>query len=88
MIKEPSTFQHKLFEKKMDEQIKLRYPNFKRGIAETLVQNFDVDYEKAMYLAFLPEIDKQIMNDVPWAQHMGPEYWAEVIAYKHLQVLQ
>jgi hypothetical protein len=63
---------------------KLRYPNFKKGIAETLVHNFSVGYEDALRLAFMPEIDKKIMEDVPWAQHMGTEYWAEVIVHNHL----
>jgi hypothetical protein len=85
MNRELNIFQHKVFEKRMDEQSKLGYPNFKKGIADALSQNFELDYENALHLAFLPEIDKQIMDDVVWAQHMGIEYWAEVIAFKHLQ---
>lgn len=85
MIKVSNTFQNNEFEQRMAEQKKLRYPNFKKGIADTLVQNYAVNYEEALRLAFMPEIDKEIMDDVAWAQHMGTEYWAEVIAHNHLQ---
>ncbi|WP_223067648.1 hypothetical protein [Paenibacillus caui] len=68
----------------MNEQADLGYPNFKKGIAASLVTNFNLNYDEALRLAFMPEINEQIMKDVPWAQHMGAEYWAEVIAYNHL----
>ncbi|MNK72493.1 hypothetical protein D3C87_919700 [compost metagenome] len=84
MIKAQNTFQYKSFEKRMDEQEKLRYPNFKKGIAVNLVENFNVQYDDALRIAFMPEIDLKIMKDVVWAQHMGTDYWAEVIAHNYL----
>lgn len=52
---------------------------FKQAIAQELSDKYGFTPVEAMEKAFSKEIDEEIMEDSAWAQHMGPEYWAEVI---------
>jgi hypothetical protein len=74
------------FNKKLIEQKNLGYPNFKENIAEVLVNEFGFQQDNAMRLAFHPLINEFIIRDIIWAQHMGSEYWAEVINYRKLDL--
>lgn len=73
------SIEHKLMQQKLR-----GYPNFKNAIAKELVNTYNIAPELATKYAFSDEIDEQIMDDIAWAQHMGTEYWAEVIADEFL----
>ncbi|WP_342422387.1 hypothetical protein [Paenibacillus sp. FSL E2-0178] len=52
---------------------------FKRAIAQSLIDTYGFIPVEATEKAFCNETDEWIVADLIWAQHMGPEYWAEVI---------
>ncbi|MBD8839439.1 hypothetical protein IFU39_16625 [Paenibacillus sp. CFBP 13594] len=64
-------------EAKLMQQQVLGYPNFKKAIAKELVDTYNITPDLATEYAFSDEINDQIMDDIAWSQHMGPEYWAD-----------
>lgn len=69
----------RLFEEKMAAEQEFGYPLFKLEIANSLENKYGLDKEEAKQYAFDEEVNRWIMNDIDWAQHMGSEYWADVI---------
>ncbi|MEN1988288.1 hypothetical protein RSX24_019015 [Paenibacillus sp. ES5-4] len=47
------------------------YPNFKNAIARELVDTYNIDPDLATKYAFMPEIDKEIMEDIAWHNIWG-----------------
>lgn len=74
-----NTFQRKLLSKRLEEERKNGYPSFKNSIAQQLVDSYGIKSDEALSYAFSPELDKEILKDITWSQHMGVDYWAEVI---------
>jgi hypothetical protein len=70
----------------MEEQRKLGYPYFKAQIVQALVDKYEVDEERAKSYVFHPMVEEWIMKDIAWAQHMGPEYWADTIYSSQFQI--
>lgn len=77
-----TTLRRKQFEKKIQEEIQNGYPSFKKGIAQDLVAIYKVDPKTAETYAFSSEINERIFRDLQWAEHMGTDYWAELIFNK------
>lgn len=77
-----NTLAQKQFNKRSEKQEALGYPNFKNGIARDLTANFNVSSKEALQLAYLSDVNKMISRDIAWSQHMGTEYWAEIIYRK------
>jgi hypothetical protein len=66
------SIEHKLMQQRLQ-----GYPNFKNTIAKELIDTHNITPELATKYAFSDEINDQIMDDIAWAQYMGPEYWAD-----------
>lgn len=66
------SFEHRLMRQRIQ-----GYPNFKNAIARELINTYNIEPELATKYALSDEIHDQIMDDIAWAQHMGPEYWAD-----------
>lgn len=56
------------------------YPSFRREIAKVLSENYNVNFTTAESLVYERKFIKKILNDINWSQHMGPQYWAEIIS--------
>lgn len=69
----------KALDARLEEQKRLGHPNFKNQIIEALVEEFGVESEEAKRAVFHSEIESRIDEDMIWAQHMGPDFWAETI---------
>lgn len=68
----------KAFEEEMLEEERQGFPNFKYMMLDELVNKYNMDPLSAKELAFSEDMHEKITADVVWAQHMGPEYFAEV----------
>ncbi len=67
----------------LEEQKKLGYPNFKNKIVSSLVEEYGFEEKLAKNLVFHSIVTKRIEEDIIWSQHMGAEFWAEVVADMH-----
>jgi hypothetical protein len=66
-------------------QRKYNYPNFKNAIVKELTDTYDLKHITAVQLVFSSEWNKHIIDDIAWSQHMGVDYWAEVIYERYIQ---
>lgn len=73
----------KEMEKLLKDKIKYEsdngYPSFRNEIVEVLEFRYSIDSIKAKQHVWDPFISEKIMNDIEWAQHMGPSFWAKYI---------
>lgn len=63
----------------MKEQEIYEYPNFKKQIINELVEKYSFREQTAKRILLISDIKQSIDDDIEWAQHMGPEYWAKEI---------
>ncbi|MGG2197855.1 hypothetical protein [Paenibacillus validus] len=79
MKKEKSSLTQRQVEQLLQTQKEKGYPNFKNRIVNFLVDEYEVSISEARDYVFHPEITDRIEKDIEWAQHMGAQYWAELI---------
>jgi hypothetical protein len=62
------------------------YPSFREEIIRLLNETYNIESISAEKLVWSKPISNKIMEDIEWAQHMGPNYWAKYIIeeYNHL----
>lgn len=58
------------------------YPSFRKEITQILHEEYNLDIQKAESIVWDDFISQKILEDIDWAQHMGPNYWAKFI-FKH-----
>lgn len=59
------------------------YPNFRNAIANVLHKEHQIDLTTAKDLVWGKLISSELSDDIEWAQHMGPNYWANFILENH-----
>lgn len=69
----------RLLKQSSEAQAIQKYPNFKNAIAKELESVYGFDKELALKAAFSQDVNDELLDDINWAQHMGPRYWAEDI---------
>lgn len=79
MKKEKNLLTQRQVEQWLQAQKEQGYPNFKNRIVKILVDEYSVPAAEATKYVFHPEVSDQIEGDIEWAQHMGAQYWAELI---------
>ncbi len=82
MIKTKNTSLNHNIENRLIFERENGYPSFKNAIRDALVKEHHIDVSESERIVYSPEMHEIIISDVAWAQHMGPEYMAEVAAYR------
>lgn len=87
MLNNKRTMSREQLRNKLNYEHEHGYPSFRREIAKVLQDKYNVDFSKAKEIVWNPIIGNKITEDIEWAQHMGPNFWAKYIYEEYQSVL-